>query len=187
MKLIPITEKDRLYQNAKRLYCSAFPREERVPWGWMYRKSKHASIDFLSVTDQDIPVGFIYLIHGNQLTYVFYFAMEESRRGKGYGSRTLAMVKERYPDHRIFLAIEELDERADNYAQRVGRLAFYQKNGFERTSCKLRERSVIYDVLSTDGGDISNRDYLSMMHPFLTGPMRLFFKTYIIPPNDGAK
>ena len=187
MNLIPITKKDEIYQSIKRIYCSAFPSEERCPWGWIFRKTKYASIELLAVMEEELPVGFIYLVHGNRLTYVFYFAMEESLRGKGYGSRTLAMVKERYPDHRIFLAIEELDERADNYGQRVSRLAFYQKNGFARTSCKLRERSVIYDVLSTDGGDVSNQDYLLMMRPFLTGPMRLFFKTYIIEQNDGAK
>ena len=62
---------------------------------------------------------------------LLYLAISDAVRGKGYGSAVLQAVQKKYAGKRIILNIEEMDEQAANYAQRVKRKAFYQKNGFE--------------------------------------------------------
>jgi ribosomal protein S18 acetylase RimI-like enzyme len=63
---------------------------------------------------------------------VLYLAVDGSLRGKGYGSRVLSQIKAEKPGQRTVLNIEPLDEKAPNAEQRRKRLAFYERNGFQR-------------------------------------------------------
>ena len=80
-----------------------------------------------------------------------YLAISDAVRGKVYGSAVLQAVQKKYAGKRIILNIEEMDETGPNYAQRVKRKAFYQKNGFEILDYKVREISTTYDMMSCGG------------------------------------
>lgn len=146
------------YAKIKKLYNRAFPKEERAPFFVMKRKGMNGKAQVLVAEEKDIFIGFLYLICYKDLVYLFYFAIDDNHRKKGYGSIILQQLQKRYEGKRLFLAREQLDEAAPNYRQRVKRHEFYLKNGFCDMPCQIKEASVIYDVMGV-GGNVSSGDY----------------------------
>lgn len=131
----------------KRLFRSAFPEVEKIPFGILRLFSLRKEIDFLSFSDGGVFVGFTYLVSYKKTTFVLYLAVDGSLRGKGYGSRVLSQIKAEKPGQRIVLNIEPLDDKAPNAEQRRKRLAFYERNGFDESGYVARDSSAAYDVL----------------------------------------
>lgn len=156
----------------KNLYNSAFPSDERAPFGIMMSRLRNGKAEMLTAFDGEEFIGFAYMICCEGLVYLFYLAIEESKRGKGYGGLILRGIKKKYHGCRIFLAREQLDSSVPNYQQRVSRREFYLRNGFEDLPLSIKEASVIYDVMSV-GGDIFPEEYLHIMK-FWAG--RLLFR-----------
>ena len=148
LHLEKITKKSKDYGAVKRIFLSSFPRNERPPHPFLYLRSKRAGNDYLAVYDGERLVGMSYVISTESLAYVFFLAIAEDSRARGFGPATLDALKSRYEDKKIILAIEEMDERADNYEERVRRLKFYEKNGFRLSEYKLREVTMVYDLLT---------------------------------------
>ncbi len=112
------------------------------------------------------------------LSYVFYFAVDDDMRGKGHGTAILKAAQKKYRGRRLFLAIEEVEKKYDNYRQRLSRLRFYERAGFVRTGQKMQEASVIFDLMSV-GGRIGNSEYRRLMRSFM-GLRMLFFTIKIL-------
>lgn len=146
------------YGRVKDLYKSAFPKDERAPFPLLAHKAKMGRAEFLIAFDGDRFVGLAYMVCSDGFAYLFYLAVDKSLRAKGYGSAILSALKKRYSDKTLFLALEELDEAAPNINERKRRREFYEKNGFTGIPYKLKEASVIYDVMSI-GGIVTPRDY----------------------------
>ena len=70
-------------------------------------------------------------------------------RGAGCGSDILLRLKEENPEKTVVLNIEPLDERAENYEERVRRLAFYEKNGFFDTGYEIDEIGGTFRVIAS--------------------------------------
>lgn len=154
------------YKNVKRLYNSAFPADEKAPFWLLMRKLKKDGVDFWAAYSEEKWVGLAYVLSYKSISYLFYLAIDDNARGKGFGSGVLSTLKEKYQGQNLFLAIEEIDEKADNYSERLKRKQFYEKNGFHSLDCKLREASVIYDLLGV-GGKVSPKDYSDMFDAYL--------------------
>ena len=122
--------------------------------------------DFFVARDGEKFVGFAYVIVHLDLAYLFYFAIDGALRGKGYGSAVLTELKEIYREKRFFLAREALCEDAENYPERERRREFYLKNGFNDLPAKIKEASVIFDVMSVGGCTIKTEEYSEMMTVF---------------------
>ena len=150
------------YKLIKRLFISAFPKEERPPFYILSTRTKRGKGDLLIAKDDGQFVGFIYVVSNAELSYLFFLAVEDSKRGKGYGTRILDSVKTRYSGNKIFLAREGLDEPCDNFEQRQNRHKFYLKNGFVDLDCKIVEGGVVFDTMSI-GGDITNAEYTALI------------------------
>ncbi len=153
------------YQRIKQLYKTAFPAEERAPFWLLSIRSKKPAVDFWGIYDGPHWVGLMYVVSYAKLSYLFYFAVSSQMRGQGYGSGALEALKKQYSDHRIFLAIEQVDEKADNYAERVKRKAFYQRNGFTELHQKLQEGTVVYELLGI-GGAVKAEEYDRLIEQF---------------------
>ena len=158
--LRPITASD--IPQAKQLFLTAFPPEERPPFWLFKRKSYLPCSDWLSIIHDDTWIGFFYLITNEDIAYLFFFAIQDEFRGKGYGSLALTELKKRYSGKRLFLAIEPPDDPCENHDQRIKRKAFYIRNGFEDLSQKVQEGNVVYDLLGI-GGKILAREYESLV------------------------
>lgn len=185
IELKNLTRKSAEYKQVKRLYRTAFPANERAPMFLMMSRAKKGKGDFFSAFDKGKYTGLVYAITNEKTAYIFFLAIADEQRGKGYGSAVLEAIKSRYAGKRIFLAIEELDENADNYEQRLSRRHFYEKNGLTKQSCKLREITEIYDVMSY-GGMVTDKEFKELMKGWLGGFLSRFFTFEIITINDEA-
>lgn len=146
------------YKKIKPLYKTSFPLNERAPFLLLRNRAEQGKAHMLAAKERNSFIGFAYMVCHRDMAYLFYFAVDSQKRGKGYGGKILKELKEYYRGMRIFLAREQLDKNADNYSQRVKRRDFYLQNGFVDLPCRLKEAKVIYDVMGI-GGNISKREY----------------------------
>jgi len=163
------------YKNqVKHLYVTAFPKEERAPLFVLYSKTNDERNHFYAIEDNEEFIGLVYTIQDEGMVYVFFLAIAEEKRGCGYGSKVLSLLKEMYPDSVITLMIEDTEDKdADNYTQRIQRLGFYKKNGFKQLHIHINEVGVEYELLGTEEG-ITQADFLSLMRNYVGGFLHKF-------------
>lgn len=178
IRLINIKKDKTDLENIRQLYHTAFPSDERAPFDMLLKKANKPNVNFFSCRDGDVWIGFLYIVNFRDLSYVFYYAVDDSKRGKGYGTAILKAAQKKYCSRRLFLAIEEVEEKYNNYDQRVNRLHFYERAGFVLTGQKMQEANVIYDLMSVCGR-ISNKEYRSLIRSFM-GLRMLFFTMRIL-------
>ena len=159
-----IDENTKNLEEIKQLYWDAFPFEERIPFYIMVLVGNDRGVEFLSIYDDDIWLGFIHTLVGEELSYIFYFAIDNNLRRSGYGSKILREYKKMHP--RLSLAIEPIEEESDNLKQRKKRLEFYKKNGFEMLDTKVVEMGIEFELMGAKGMEIKESDYKSLVKKF---------------------
>jgi len=141
------TESEEL-DSVRKLYRKSFPLNERH----LFRTIMGAHgrpFELYSIMDDQVFCGFISLLTSHDVSHIMFFAVCEHLRGKGYGSRTLELLKEMKCDKTIILDIEAEKPGAQNNEQRRSRKQFYQRNGFLETEVKYPWRGDNYEVLAT--------------------------------------
>lgn len=164
------------YGKISRLYKTAFPADERAPMWLLALKSEREDVDFWGLYSDGNWAGLAYVISGGEASYLFYLALSENMRGKGIGSKALQALKKHYMGQRFFLALEQLDESAENYEERLKRRQFYLKNGLKPLPLTIREATVTYDVMGT--GDVKPEEYESMMKKYLGAASKIVSMDY---------
>ena len=154
---VKVTEKMRDYGRISRLYERAFPENERRPLGPLINDQTGCG-DFIAFYDGEEFCGFACLLSFRDMTHILYLAMEESARGRGYGSAALEIIRRRYPGQRILADLEAEEEGADNNEERRRRRDFYLRAGYEVTEVSYRWREVAYEILS-QGGQVTRADF----------------------------
>lgn len=144
-----VTRWSKAYDDVKTLYTHAFPRLERIPFPFLFLRSKENWIDFLAFYEEDVFCGFVYLTSSLVHTNIAYLAVNKTLRSLGYGSAILQFVKERYPTHTIALEIERLDQSAPTYEQQKKRKNFYLRNGFQESGYCAYIYHVEYEILKS--------------------------------------
>ena len=155
----------------KKIYIEAFPKEERPPFGLLWRKLRRGKSELLIAEDNGEPIGFAYSVCLRDLVYLFFLAVRSDRRGQGVGSFILRSAQEQYAGRRLFLARETLDETAPNYGERVRRREFYLKNGLADHPAKVKEGPIVFDVMGI-GGAVHPAEYRELMTRW-AGPIRV--------------
>ena len=151
----------------KHLYRTAFPSNERAPLPLLFHRSDNGRDSFFAVLDNDEFIGLVYTIQTEKMLYVFFLAVTEDKRGKGYGSKIIHIIKKMYPEKVITLLIEDTtDKNADNLSQRLNRLKFYESNDFKQLNIKINEAGVNYELLGT-ATTITKNDFLALMKDYL--------------------
>lgn len=146
----------------KRLFVTAFPREERPPLWMMRRRCAQGTAKFSAIVDGDTFVGLTYVVGTDKVKTLMFLAIDDSARDKGYGSKVLDYVRKQYPDVKLFLNIEPLDDDAPNYEQRCRRKAFYEHNGLNCLDYQVREAGVTYEMM-TYGEYVTRDEYEKVM------------------------
>ena len=177
MELRKITKEE--YGRCKALFTEAFPPEERLPFFLVNGAARRGRADFWCLYEAEKWVGIAYVICHKDLAYLFYFAIDAEQRGGGHGSAALAELKRQYAGRRLFLAIEQLDPAAENYAQRLSRHAFYERCGFHDIPHKLKEATVIYSLMGT-GGAVQPEEYIELFDAFLGRFIRRLIDTRLM-------
>ena len=148
MEIRDINQDIALCRQAKALYQTAFPKEERLPWWILRLNARRKGVDLSAFVEGDVFYGFTASVTVEDLHFLLFFAIDEEKRGMGYGSAILRMLQERYKT--LVLNVELLDPAAENYEQRKRRFAFYQRNGLVDTHYHVWEVGGKFRVLSTD-------------------------------------
>ncbi|MGV3125767.1 GNAT family N-acetyltransferase [Streptococcus orisratti] len=139
---------DRL-DDLKSIYYDAFPPQERISLGMLLVNSLRKKGKFHLYLSQDELVGFAYTIEKAELYYILMLAVDKKYRSQGIGRDILNDLSEQANGREQLITIEPIEEGADNYQQRLRRLAFYERQGFKPLMHTYQEDEEIYQIIST--------------------------------------
>lgn len=106
--------------------------------------------------DGDEFIGFACVLCWQDIDHLIYFAVEEDRRGRGFGAMILEGL---YTEGRRLIAdLEDDTPGADDIDMRRRRMGFYRRCGFEKTQVRYNWRGEDYVILSR-GGDITGKEF----------------------------
>jgi GNAT superfamily N-acetyltransferase len=179
VKLKRVDRKLPEYTKIKNLYNSSFPVEERALFAMLMYKSRKNYVDFWAIYADGKWAGFAYAVSDRNVTYLFYFAIDKNQRGRGLGTAALKALLKKYKGRKFFLTLERLDKSADNYAERIRRRHFYENAGLTKLDCRVREGTVIYDVMGT-GSNITADEYGRLMRKYMGIILVKLFKDSLI-------
>lgn len=144
-------------KKTKNLYYSSFPKNERRSFPELM-ENRMGGTEVYCFYDDEMFVGMACLLNSHTISHIIYLAVEDSLRGKGYGSKALELLHKSKAGKRILVDIELPDERAENARQRKMRKEFYIRAGYAETPVKYEWRHENYEILSF-GGQITQEDY----------------------------
>ena len=146
MELCKVQEKD--YSYLQDLLVEAFPPNERPPFDGLLEKANQGFADFLVIREENRNIGLAYLVPIEDVVYLFYFAVDSTCRGKGYGSAALKAILEKYKEYHVLFSIEDWEEEAENTEQRIKRHKFYLRCGLIDLPFKLKGNGMVFAVMS---------------------------------------
>lgn len=130
----------------KKIYINSFYKDERFPFWILKHCSKEKNVTFNAILDNDKIIGMEYIINYENIAYLMYLAIDENQRKKGYGSKILKDLIEKYKT--IILSIERPKRDLNNNKQI--RKNFYLRNGFFETNKFIKDNGVEYEILCTN-------------------------------------
>ncbi len=162
----------------KKLYNEAFPTEEKIPFFMLLCKVNGKRAKFFTVFDGEIPVALLYNVYYRDIVYVFYFAVNRNLRGEGYGGRIMKTIRQKYKNRRLILAIEKPDGNYGNSTQRIKRLDFYNRCGFEQSGNFVTEGKVTYELLthSENENSIDTEEYYELIKSYFGKALFALYK-----------
>ena len=155
------------YREVIDLYRRAFPREEQLPIWHMRLMTLRRGVRFRAWFDDGALVGLTYTVDTPFSVWLFYLAVNDAVRSRGYGSRILSGVRRHAAGRTVVLEVEPLDDDAPNIEQRRRRRSFYERTGFTPTGYHIREGKQTYSVM-TDG-DVDPIAFRRLVHWFTLG------------------
>ena len=126
------------------LFLSAFPEDERPPANIYFKNFKKDINQLFGFYDGDTFIGFASVTFYKDICYLFFLAVKEEQRDKGYGSKIISILKEIFKDYVLLICYEEVDEKYPDYENRLRREKFYVRNGFIKNPLKTNEFGVIF-------------------------------------------
>ena len=114
-----------------RLYRSAFPKSERKPFSMIRKMTRLGKTDMWCVTVDGGFVGLAITINGPEQVLLDYFAITPQHRGRGIGSKALALVRQKYEGRSLFLEIESTKISTPDREARLRRKEFYLAAGLK--------------------------------------------------------
>ena len=170
----------------KKLYIDSFPANERAPFYMLKRRAKQRKADLWCIYDENLFVGMAYVVSYKNLSYLFYFAIEETLRGKHYGTRALKTIFRLYEKNKIFLALEDWKEDADNKEERLKRHDFYLRAGLKDIPYYLKEVNMTY-MLMGRCDIVYPKEYKALIDNYLGFPKKYLLDMRIIKSRDSIK
>ncbi len=142
------------------LYESAFPQEERIPWADLLRLVEEMPLEFAEYREGAELLGLTIVYPRPRLSWFWYFAVPEEKRGHGVGQRILSALLARYEGRSMVLDMEDpAQPDAPNPEQRRRRTAFYLRNGFRETGIGRNYGPVAMTMLLFGDDTFTQADY----------------------------
>jgi ribosomal protein S18 acetylase RimI-like enzyme len=149
----PLSEHDISYVKVIDLYREAFPGAQHLPVWLLNYKLKRGKDGFNIIYSDDTWIGLVYTTSYKDIIFIQFLAISGELRSGGYGSQVIKAIKKLHSEKRIVLNIEEVNEQAANYQQRLKRKSFYETNGFVSSGFIVKEPGERQEMMIF-GGDI---------------------------------
>jgi len=133
-----------------RLYQSAFPANEKKPFSMIRSMQKKGKTDVWYCEQNGTFAGLVITINGADKVLLDYLAVAKNRRGQGIGSEILKQMRAKYAGKGVFLEIELVTEKAENYEERKKRKQFYLSNGMKEMQTFVELFGVDMELLGFD-------------------------------------
>ena len=145
----------------RRLYETAFPVGEQIPYDDLIHLLDVMDIDYTSYYDDEMLVGLMIVLRLPRYNWAWYFAVQEKLRGHGYGQAILSAVLDKYRGKRPFIMDIESPNQPDapNPGQRKRRHAFYLRNGMRDTGTCRSYNGITFTILSSSEEPFTLQDY----------------------------
>lgn len=143
-----IAEKIKIYRKFIR---NDFPSHEIKPFSTMLKKHPGGYCEFYTFRENRKTVGYavFFVVEGKNMRLLDYFGVMPELRDRGYGSRIIEAMKMYFNNTGDIIAEVANPDYAENDAERdirSRRVRFYEKNGFELTSCKSKLWATDYKI-----------------------------------------
>ena len=161
MRLVEIHSGNAGDEALRRLYETAFPAGEQIPYDDLVHLLDIMDIDYTAYYEGEMLVGLTMVLHLPRYNWGWYFAVRDELRGKGYGQRILSALLEKYRDgHPFIIDIESpLQADAPNPEQRKRRHAFYLRNGLKDTPTSRTFEGITYTIMTSSDEPFDQQDY----------------------------
>lgn len=161
MKTVQINSANACDTELRRLYETAFPEGEQIPYDDIIQLLDSMDVDYNAYYEDEQLIGLTMVLKLPKYNWVWYFAVREELRGKGYGQRILTAMLNRYrSNHPIIMDIESpLQPDAPNPEQRHRRYAFYLRNGLKDTCTERSYNGITFTILSSSDESFTQQDY----------------------------
>lgn len=146
IRLEPLNAASPLCAAVEAINREAFPPEEYMP----VTEQLESGLELFALTADGAAVGFLAISAWERSAYLFFLAIRDDCRSKGYGAQALALFRERYSHCQCTVDLEPLDPTADNAEQRIRRRRFYLNNGFAPSGYALAYRGMDFELLCAE-------------------------------------
>ena len=161
LKAIQINSTNANDEALRRLYETAFPVEEQIPYDDLVYLLDAMDIDYTAYYEGEMLVGLTMVLRLPKYNWGWYFAVQDQLRGKGIGQGILTAVLDKYRDGNPFvIEIESpLQPDAPNHEQRKRRHAFYLRNGLKYTDASRTYEGITYTIMTSSDEPFTQQDY----------------------------
>ena len=144
----------------RRLYQTAFPKDELIPWVDLMRLVEEMHLDFTAYYEDDTLIGFTIVYPRPSVNWYWYFAVCEELRGKGLGQQILTLLIKKYDGQSLVLDMESPTQTpCPNPEQRKRRHDFYLRNGFRDTNLYRSYESIEMTLMILGPGTFTMKDW----------------------------
>lgn len=152
--------KDNADEPIRRLYETAFPEGEQIPWEDLVRLIEKMPLDFTAYYEDEQFIGFTITYPRRTFNWYWYFAVCEELRGKGYGQRIFSQLMKKYQGRSSVLDMESpYQEPCPNPEQRKRRHAFYMRCGFRDTHLFKTYNGITMTIMMVGPGTFTMQDW----------------------------
>ena len=161
LRTIEINGKKARDVELRRLYETAFPVEEQIPYDELICLLNAMDIDYAAYYDGEMLVGLTMVLRLPRYNWGWYFAVRDELRGKGYGQEILSAVLEKYRNERPFVIDIESPYQTDapNPEQRRRRHDFYLRNGMKDTPTSRTYSGITYTIMTLSDEPFTQKNY----------------------------
>ncbi|MDE5917510.1 MAG: GNAT family N-acetyltransferase [Oscillospiraceae bacterium] len=151
----------------KELYLTAFPKYERKPFDMILEGAEKGIYEILSIeSDTGKFLGLAITILCEEYALLDYFAVLDTERGNGVGTKALNLLINRYNGKKFFLESESTAVSCSNLNQRKRRKKFYEKCGMSTLNFQVNLFGTIMEILAYNC-TITFEEYYSIQQKIL--------------------
>ena len=187
LRLLTDAELDSAYE---RVFREAFPPEELKPLFSMVKMRSEGQYDCLGLFRDGEALGYVCCWLDGEYILIDYLCVDRSARNCGIGSEILRMLRDYYPDVRVFIVETEAptgDEAADAMIYR--RLGFYERSGARKLGYDCALFGVHYRNVCWAEGEVDEEEVCRRHDGFYRRnftPER-YAQAIQLPLKDGVK